>query len=332
MKLVLKILSITLLMHVRAAAQDIHFTQFYATPMYLNPAFTGANVCSRFVLTYRNQWPGISNVYRSNMVSFDHGFVNSHVGVGLTFGMDEAGAGSLRTTIINPSISYEATINRYSLLRFGLQPGFGIKSVNMGSLVFGDQIYRGGDVPTVEKLPQSAAFFDMGAGVVYAHSNYWAGASVFHLNVPNESLYSSVYGALPVKYSFHGGAKIDLDKMAIETREKRYITPALHYRGQKEFDQFDVGTYFSKGIFTIGLWYRGLPGIKAYKPGYQNHDAVAIILGVETSKLRCGYSYDKTISDLAGVSRGAHEITLSFQLCAVKKKKRKMKLISCPKF
>ena len=169
MKSLRKIVILMLCLQFSLHAQDIHFTQFYATPMYLNPAFTGANVCSRFVMTYRNQWPGISDSYKSYMASFDHGFVRSHVGIGLTVGMDEAGAGSLRTTLINPSISYEAQINHSSLLRFGIQPGFGIKSINMSRLVFGDQLYRGGDVPTIEHLPQSASFFDMGAGVIYSH-------------------------------------------------------------------------------------------------------------------------------------------------------------------
>jgi type IX secretion system PorP/SprF family membrane protein len=332
MKRFIKILVLIVLLPAIGYAQDIQFTQFYATPLYLNPAFAGANVCSRVALTHRNQWPGINNVYRSYLASFDHGFVNSHVGIGVTAGMDEAGDGSLRTTIINPAISYEAIINRASSIRFGVQPGFGLKSINMNRLVFGDQIYRGGDVPTIENIPQSVAFFDFATGAIYSHGNYWAGLSVFHLNVPNESMYNSLFGALPVKYSFHAGARFDLDKMAIEMREKRFLTPVLHYRGQREYDQFDIGFYYSKGRFTLGGWYRGIPGLKAYKPGYQNNDAVAFIIGVEAPKFKCGYSYDKTISDLAAVSRGAHEITMSFQLCTVKTKKRKMKLISCPKF
>ena len=75
-----KILSFVLLLNTPFAfGQDMHFTQFYATPLYLNPAFTGANVCSRVSLTYRNQWPGISTAYTSYLVSGDHYIEKYHL-------------------------------------------------------------------------------------------------------------------------------------------------------------------------------------------------------------------------------------------------------------
>ena len=106
----------------------------------------------------------------------------------------------------------------------------------------------------------------------------------------------------------------------------------LHYRAEGKFDQFDIGFYFTEHIFTVGFWYRGIPGLKAYKPGYANNDALAIIAGLQTERIKIGYSYDMTISNLSTVSKGAHEITLSFQLCNPKKRKTRLVLVSCPKF
>ncbi|WP_317898031.1 PorP/SprF family type IX secretion system membrane protein [Aurantibacillus circumpalustris] len=313
-------------------AQDIQFTQFYSAPMYLNPAFAGANACSKITLIYRNQWPGISSVYKSQLLSIDHGIKNSNVGIGLTFGRDEAGAGDLTTTIINPVISYQAKINKTSAIRFGLQPGFGFKKVNVNNLVFGDQIYRGGNVSTVESLGQKKSYFDLAVGAIYINSNYWAGISANHLTVPNESFYNNPFNKLPIKYSVHAGAKFDLSKDEKERRDKKYISPAINYRAEGKYDQIDIGFYFSKHIFTTGLWYRGIPGLKSYKKGYANNDAIAIILGIQTERISIGYSYDLTISNLSTVSKGAHEITMSFQLCNPKKRKTKLVLISCPKF
>lgn len=333
MKHLFKLIQLVLLFQLQSAiAQDIQFTQFYSAPMYLNPAFTGANACSRVSIIYRDQWPGISNVYKSKLVSVDHGIKNSNFGIGLTFGQDEAGTGNLKTTLINPAVSYQAKINRYSAIRFGLQPGFGIKSVNVNNLVFGDQIYRGGNVATVEQLPQNKTYFDLGAGMLYIHSDYWVGISAYHITLPNESFYNNPFNTLPLKYSVHMGAKYDLDKDEKDKRQKRYISPVLHYRAENKFDQVDIGFYFTKHIITTGLWYRGIPGLKSYKKGYSNNDAIAIIVGLQTERIKIGYSYDKTISNLSTISKGAHEITLSFQLCNPKKRKTRLVLVSCPKF
>jgi len=333
MKKLYKIIILVLCLPLQhALAQDMQFTQFYTAPMYLNPAFTGANACSRVSLLYRNQWPGISNVYRTKLLAVDHSVKNSNFGMGITFGMDEAGTGDLKTTILNPAVSYQAKIDKRSALRFGIQPGFGIKSVNYNNLRFGDQIYRGGNVATIENTTQNKIYFDLGAGALYIHSDYWLGVSAYHINMPNESFFDHPFNHLPVKYSVHAGAKFDLDKDERDKKLKRYISPVIHYRAENKFDQVDIGFYLTKNIFTAGFWYRGIPGLKAYKPGYANNDAIAVIAGLQTERIKVGYSYDMTISNLSIVSKGAHEISLSFQLCNPKKRKTRLVLVSCPKF
>src|SRR6185436_11721549 len=108
---------------------DLQLTQFYAAPMFVNPAFTGANVCSRITLTARNQWPGISKPYRTSVLSVDHQLYRLNSGIGFMLAVDEAGSGALRTTVVNVSYAYEARINKMSSIRFGIQPGFSHKQV-----------------------------------------------------------------------------------------------------------------------------------------------------------------------------------------------------------
>jgi type IX secretion system PorP/SprF family membrane protein len=316
--------------------QDMHFTQFYSSPLYLNPAFTGANVCSRAGIVYRNQWPGVKKAYQSYLLSLDHFIAKQHIGVGLQCGVDNAGTGGLRTTIINPSIAYETKINRTTAVRFGIQPGITIKSINFNRLIFGDQIARGGNagassVTTVETPTQNRAFFDIGVGGLIYNSKYWGGVSFFHLNRPNESFLGSENVTLPIKYSVHGGAKFFINEDEKDPDLKKSFSVVANYRGQGKFDQFDVGVYYSQYVFTAGIWYRGIPGFKAYKPGYRNDDAVAIVIGFQQERLNIGYSYDLTISKLFGLTQGAHEVTLSYQMCKPKKKVNRV-LISCPKF
>ncbi len=286
----------------QAFAQDMHFTQFYSAPLYLNPAFTGANGCSRLSATYRNQWPGISKTYRSFLCSAEHFIHEKNLGIGILLGSDVAGTGQLKTTIINPSISYEARVGRKLALRFGLQPGITIKSINFNNLLFGDQLARGGNVLSIETPVQTKAFMDIGAGLLAYTTKYWAGVSAFHLNKPNESLMGAENVKLPIKYSVHGGAKFIMDELeAKEDFKRKSITTAFNYRGQKEFDQLDIGFYYSESVLNLGLWYRGIPLLKAYKPGYKNNDEVAVIVGVQTKRMNIGYSYDITISKLYSI-------------------------------
>ncbi len=313
-------------------AQDMHFTQFYASSLYLNPAYAGAGVCSRVTLAYRNQWPTIAKTYSSFLVSYDHYLPQNNLGFGLLLANDLAGSGGLKTTIISPTVAYEVSLSRFWALRFGMQPGVIIKSINSKNLLFGDQIYRGGaGVPTVEAPIQSKTVFDIGSGALLYSSNFWVGAAFKHLTRPIESLVDAE-SRLPLYYNVHGGYKHNIAGDGAPGKSKQQITAAFNYRGQQDFDQFDIGFYFTQSVINLGMWYRGLPGIKAYKPGYSNDDALAFIIGIEADRFNFGYSYDITISKLAKYTGGAHEITTSFQMCAAKAKKKKLKLISCPKF
>lgn len=313
--------------------QDIHFTQFYATPLYLNPAFSGANVCGRVSMAYRNQWPGISKTYRSFLFSADHTIQRYNMGIGLVIGHDAAGTGNLSTTIINPIVAYGIRVNRTMALRVAFQPGIGLKSINFDNLVFGDQLARGGNVPTIETPTENRAYFDMGTGALLYSKTFWVGTSFFHLTNSNESLFKNGSATLPLKYSFHGGLKFPLNKDETDDFQVKSLSPAFHYRGQQDFDQFDVGLYYTQYIINVGLWYRGIPVVKRYAPGYANNDAVAIIVGIQTDRLNIGYSFDLTISRLHRLSHGAHEVVLAYQFCELRKRKPKYGLmLPCPKF
>lgn len=315
-----------------ATAQDMQFTQFYATSLYLNPAFAGANVCSRISLTYRNQWPGVNKTYRSYVFSVDHYFNSKNIGAGLFIANDVAGTGNLKTTIINVPIAYEAKLTKRLFVRFGAQLGVIMRSIDFNKLVFGDQIARGGDVSTIETPTQTRTFFDSGAGILFYSRKYWGGVSAYHLNRPNQALMVDAQGLMPIKFGFHGGFKYALNEEEKEEEKRKYISPAINFRHQNKFDQLDIGFYYSKSILNLGIWYRGIPLFKSYGPGYANNDAIALIVGIKNDRLNFGYSYDITISRLALVAYGAHELTVSYQMCKLQKKKKVRMLTPCPKF
>src|SRR5438034_6204383 len=104
MKKLLTILSLLAIGTVDLMAQDPEFTQFYANPLYLNPAFAGTARCPRICLNYRNQWPNISGTYITYSASYDQHFDKLAGGLGLLVTNDKAGQGTLTTT--NASLMY----------------------------------------------------------------------------------------------------------------------------------------------------------------------------------------------------------------------------------
>src|SRR5436190_1623336 len=93
-------------------SQHYQFSQFYAAPTYLNPAFTGANVCSRASINYRNQWSGIPGTFTSYQASVDHTLKRYNSGIGLVLFNDRAGIGNLATTQVSLLYAYEAKLNK----------------------------------------------------------------------------------------------------------------------------------------------------------------------------------------------------------------------------
>src|SRR5436190_21599462 len=135
-KYVLTLLTLTLSRMV--FAQDPQFTQFYAAPLYLNPAFAGSALAPRITANYRNQWPAITN-YVTTMVSFDHYFDKYNSGVGLLIQNDNQGQGRIQSTDIGLQYSYQFQVSESSFVRLGLQGSYVNRSINYFGLTTGDQ-------------------------------------------------------------------------------------------------------------------------------------------------------------------------------------------------
>ena len=99
-------------------AQDAQFTQFYAAPMYLNPAFTGVTYEHRFVANYRNQWPGIKRAYQTYMASYDYNMSDINSGIGITVMQDRAGTAGLTHTQFGTNYAYHFKSLRANFLYY----------------------------------------------------------------------------------------------------------------------------------------------------------------------------------------------------------------------
>ncbi len=314
------------------------FSQFYAAPLYTNPAFTGATIEHRFAMNYRHQWPSIPGAFDAYHAAYDYNASEINSGFGLIFNREDAGSFGLTTNQIAFSYSYRFRLNRNTYLAPGMKFGFVSRGIDFGKLVFNDQL-ESNSASTLDMdafADQNVNYLNIDFGGLLYSENYWVGFSASHLNRPNQSLLGDdAVAQLPIKYNFQAGYKFSLSGPTIKNRNAKDITAALLYEAQERYDQLDLGAYYNHEPFVFGFWYRGLPLFKKYEGVPQNNDAVIVLVGysLPDRNLRVGYSYDITISRLATNSAGAHEISIVYEVASKKKKRRSRKfIVPCAKF
>ena len=303
-----------------AEAQDPTFTQFYANPVYLNPALAGSHGCQRLATNYRNEWPQLTGNYVTYAAAYDTYSRSVNGGVGILAMHDQQGQATIQTSMIGLIYSYHYRINRKTSMMFGAKASWFQKFLDWDKLTFGDMIdprrgfiYQTGDVPR----GGSRYFFDASAGMVGYSKSFFFGFAAHHLNQPNESM---IIGdsKLPIRLTGHMGAKIDLGSKS-KYNNGTSIMPNVIYQYQNGFQELALGTYIKYGAFNVGAWFR-------------NRDAFILSIGIDTGKFRVGYSYDVTVSKLNnGVSGGSHEVSLGL-LFNCKDKPPTFRTISCPSF
>ena len=111
----------------KVSAQDAEFTQFYASPIFLNPAFAGTHMCPRITLNHRNQWPGVPATFVTNAFSYDQHIDGLHGGLGLMVVNDRM-ANSLQNNRVSAVYSYQMKLSRKFSVRVGFESTFWQKS------------------------------------------------------------------------------------------------------------------------------------------------------------------------------------------------------------
>ncbi len=325
LRLLTVVLSLSTVFSVDVFAQDPEFTQFYANPLYLNPAFAGAARCPRLVMNYRNQWPSLSGTFVTTSASYDQHVETIQGGLGIIVLNDRAAQSTLNTTTLSGIYSYQQAISRKFSIKAGLQATYLQKSLDWNKLTFGDMIdprkgfiYNTADIPRGGKVNA----VDFSAGLLGYSDVVYGGVAVHHLNEPNESLIVGT-SRLPMKFTVHAGAVIPIEKKKRDGDAK--LSPNVLYRRQGEFQQLNLGLYVNKGPLVAGLWFRGLLFGEKYR------DSFIATIGIQTDVIRFGYSYDVTISELTPSTGGSHEVSLGINFeCRAKKKK--FRTIACPSF
>jgi type IX secretion system PorP/SprF family membrane protein len=353
-RIIILLAAITAFAVARVDAQDAMFSQFYANPLYLNPAMAGTNVCPRVALNFRDQWPKLKGNYITYTGSFDEHFDKIAGGVGIIIMHDHAGAngGYINTSSISPMYSFKAQISKKFALRLALQLDIQDKYLNWDNLVFGDQIdSRYGYVyQTQETRPGSLHRWTAGlsAGLLGYTPHVYFGMAVHHITTfaldgQNTSYltesYADMYDMMPVKWTAHVGANFDVKRKS--KRETSFgdisLSPNFVYQHQRYLNYFNLGLYANFYPFTVGVWYRFVPSYKvkdstnAVVGKINNSDALVFMAGLEYKLVKFGISYDITLGQLKNDTGGAIEASLQFLLPCPEKHKA-IKDLKCPSF
>ena len=313
---------------VKSLAQDPTFSQFYANSLYLSPSFTGATEEYRFAMNYRNQWPAIPGVFNTYSISFDKAMPSFNSGIGVLATYDVAGSGNLSTTNIGLLYAYDFNINKKWHIRPGVNFKFYYLGLDIAKLIFNSQISGSGTTPSITPPPfDKVADVDFATSVMAYDDRTWGGITVDHLLVPRTSFYGND-ATVPVKINLYGGTQI-IKHTRLRQKLQEVMSVAMNFQKQAKYYQTDIGLYYYKDPLIFGLWYRGIPMMTS-----QAGDAIIGLIGIKTSNLHIGYSYDFTVSNLISSTGGAHELALIYEFnnLSLGQQRKRIRAIPCPEF
>jgi len=320
-------------------AQDPHFSQFFSSPLTLNPAFTGkfdGNV--RVAGNYRNQWPTINRAFQTGTVSVDMPILKSVVGemdrwgVGLMAYSDKGADGAVAFNYVSFSTAYHKALDEdgYKQLGLGLQGTYSNMLITTSKLTFEDQLTINGTFtnPTGETFGNTSlktSFFDLNAGLLYTSSstdrnNLYAGVSLYHINRPKQNFNSGPVYTLNPRATFHAGGYLPTGETSTLHISALYSTQAGAHEtllgGAMQFATADLATAENPISVYAGAWMR-------------LGDALIPYVGLEFGSLRFGATYDINTSNLKAASQSRGGIELSLIYIA---KTPGSKGLPCPKF
>ncbi len=326
------LLVLTLLLSLHTFAQDIHFSQFYAAPLNLNPAFTGVfNGNVRLTGNFRSQWQSVSvnAPYRTYAASVDFSGRSgpfNRIGGGISVFSDKAGTSQLSTTNFTGAFAYTFSLSRgldYYLC-VGGEVGLSQRSINYGMLTFGTQYlnntYDATNATGEEgNITQNITVSDGSLGLLWYHLktpriSQYAGISYWHVNRPNVAFIDNDDDRMFTKIILQGGAQMKMNRthdlllngMIAKQGPSFEIEPG----GLIKFIMSERKTAtFGGTAFYIGPYARLSRTYSSV-----NLDALILATKFDLNNLTFGVSYDVNTSALTrgSSSRGGPEISVQY--------------------
>jgi type IX secretion system PorP/SprF family membrane protein len=338
-KLVVLMLMLPLL---QTQAQDPNFSQFFVSPLSLNPALTGKfNGNLRVAGNYRNQWPAFTRAFITSTLSVDMPILTGRLqetdtwGVGLMAMTDKTADGILTANFISFTTAYHKGLDEDGLHQVGVgfQGTWGGRRLDGTRLDFEDELDLQGtwQNPTDEPINNkqiNVNYFDFSAGVLYngstdGYNNFYAGVSVYHINRPKESFNgdNGLYVLNPRLTANLGGS--------FPVGASKYLHLTGMVSSQAKALNIVVGGALAFNVNGDEVNPTNLY-VGAFTRFSNLNDAIIPHVGLEWNAFRFSASYDVNISSLkvGSQSQGGIELSLIYTLFPPDGKPR----VPCPKF
>ena len=320
-----------------ACAQDPNFSQFFASPLTSNPAFTGKfDGLYRVAGNYRNQWPTINNAFTTATVSFDGHILANRIpefdqfGIGIMGFTDKSGNGILQNNYLALSTAYHKALdeNGYNQLGLGFQGTYVNKRLDITQLQFEDQLTSLGFTGVTSEVfaanQINVHYFDLNVGALFngttnGENNYYIGTSLYHINRPKETFQGGMF-YLPTRLTVQAGGHVPVGQ---------YNT--FHFSANYSRQANATNTIIG-GAYGINLNPEELKPTNLYFGAwFRLGDAAIPYIGLEFGNFQIGATYDVNMSGLKPASnlRGGAEISLIY---IRRPDDPNHKAISCPTF
>ncbi|HEY2721538.1 MAG TPA: PorP/SprF family type IX secretion system membrane protein [Chitinophagaceae bacterium] len=308
-----------------ASAQDPNFSQFFSSPLNVNPALTARiNSDWRAISNVRDQWIGPASPYATGTISYDTKILQNKIpnvheekntlGIGGMLMYDYAMDGIMKSTYASLNLSYNIVLSDGTVVQrlgAGFGATYGKRSVDFSRLTWEEQWvgYSGFDknLPTGEAaLINMKGFFSANAGLVYSitseKSNLDVGAAVFHVNTPKQTFLQDPNQRLAMRKVVHANFETYLNNSVILNTNAIY-----QFQDQANYFSFGggLGYYLPQDpdvILNAGMW-------------YWSKNAIIPYVGFAYKDFQVGLSYDVTVSklDQASIRPKTFELSLIYR-------------------
>jgi type IX secretion system PorP/SprF family membrane protein len=325
-------------------AQDIHYTQFFNSPLTLNPALTGFTRGNfRVGAAYRSQWFGAANANFFNsaysMPSFFFDIpveVNKDaIGLGGLFISDQAGSNTLSSFTGCGSFSYIKSLGKKSnhQLAVGLQLGYTNKRINAADLTFSTQFIGSTFIPTMSNgenfQSTSISLFNLNSGILWfsrinQRVSMYAGGSIFNVVQPNENFLQNAKSPWFLRWSVHTGVDVTLGRLV-------HLLPSVMYMMQTSANEMLPGLSVAYDVTPVATVSIGsMLRVNDFYNANAQADAIALYGSFDYKGFKLGISYDFAVSSLRKTKSGLGALEIS--AIYIGKKKNKNSVIFCPLF
>jgi len=292
------------------AQTDPHFSQYYANPLYLNPALTGViDGDYRATVNFKQQWSALNSSFLTGGASFDMA-PKKNLAFGATILNQRAGELDFNylSALVSGSYRLRFGTEGLQMVSFGLQAGIINRSFDFSQARFGNQFnpisgYDGGMMSGETISSQSSLVPDVNAGIMFfdgnpnKNVNIFLGASAAHLTRPMDR-FSGSNSRIPVRFTAHGGARI-------RASESLDIVPNALFMYQGNTNEVSLGAYAQLNVNpSANILFGG---------NYRNKDAAIAFIGLQLKNMVFGLSYDVNTSSFnrASNSNGGLELSIS---------------------